>query len=69
MGTVKPPASDLDIDGQNNVSDAVKKEQRKLKKAHEDGLVDLILSMEDTKSFNIVQEHENDLHECVEGLK
>ena len=47
----------------------LKKKELEIKKSAREGYMDLVMSMQDIKSFNIVKEHENKLYSAWSALK
>ena len=74
-GVVKAPAFDEDIENMVNPDDPMKSataEQKKaakqLRQLNIEGYMDLIMSMNDTRSFNLVKEKEQDLYGAWKAL-
>jgi len=47
----------------------LKKNELEIKKSAREGYMDLVMSMQDVKSFNIVKEHENKLYSAWPALQ
>jgi len=67
-GIDQVPASDLNVEEMREASEEVKKATRKLLHLNDEGFADLVMAMDDSKSFNIVMEHENDLYGAWKAL-